>query len=114
MIYLDYNRIEMRWNMPKKKKKRYTAKTRGRIMVIFVFFSAVVATLGYTLLFNLKHINDLENEKKELKKEKISLKDEESAILADIKRLSDPLYVSRYAREKYFYSKEGELILRLK
>ena len=99
--------------MPKKKKKRYTAKTRGRIMVIFVFFGAIIVTLGYTILFNLKQINDLEIEKKKLKKEKIELKDKESARLADIKRLSDPLYVSRYAREKYFYSKEGEIILRM-
>ena len=62
--------------MPKKKKKRYTAKTRGRIMVIFVFFGAIIVTLGYTILFNLKQINDLEIEKKKLKKEKIELKDD--------------------------------------
>ena len=99
--------------MPKKKKKGYTAKTRGRIMVIFVFFSAIIATLGYTLLFNLKQVSDLENEKKKLKNEIVELKEKESAIVADIKRLSDPLYVSRYAREKYYYSKEGEIILRM-
>ena len=38
---------------------------------------------------------------------------QEEATEADIKRLSDPLYVARYAREKYLYSKEGEIILRI-
>ncbi len=99
--------------MASKKKKRYSAKTRGRIMVLFAFFGAIIATLSYTLLFNLKQISDLEYEKRKLNKEKIELKDDENATLADIKRLSDSLYVARYAREKYFYSKDGELILRL-
>ena len=36
-----------------------------------------------------------------LKDEEVVLLEEEEAILADIKRLSDPLYVARYAREKY-------------
>ena len=39
--------------------------------------------------------------------------EQEEATLADIERLSDPVYVARYAREKYFYSKEGEIILRI-
>ena len=99
--------------MSKKRRKKYTAKTRGRILVIFVFFGAIIATLSYTLLLNLKQIRDLEDEKKELSNEKIVLKEEENAALADIKRLSDPLYVARYAREKFFYSKEGEIILRI-
>ena len=31
----------------------------------------------------------------------------------DIKKLNDPDYVARYAREKYLYSKNGELIIRI-
>ena len=42
------------------------------------------------------------------------LLDEEETVQADIKRLSDPDYIARYVREKYMYSKEGELILRIK
>ena len=96
-----------------KKKRKYTAKTRGRIMVLFTFFGAIILTLGYTLFFNLKQISDLNKEKDSLVNEKVSLKEKEKAILADIKRLSDPEYVARYAREKYYYSKDGELIIKL-
>ena len=41
------------------------------------------------------------------------LKDEQASLESDIDRLSDDVYVARYAREKYFYSKEGELILKI-
>lgn len=96
-----------------KKCRKYTAKTKGRMVVIFLFFGAIISTLGYTLVFNLKHVNDMKKELRDLEKEEFSLLEQEEAIQADIKRLSDPLYVARYAREKYFYSREGELILRI-
>lgn len=43
----------------------------------------------------------------------ISLKDEQEILNSDIKKLEDPDYVARYAREKYMYSKDGELIIRI-
>lgn len=96
-----------------RKKRRYTAKTKGRMLVIFVFFGAIISTLGYTLFHNLKQINDMKNELESLEEESSILLAKEEATLADIKRLSDPAYVARYAREKYFYSREGEIILRI-
>lgn len=97
-----------------KKKKHYTAKTKSRMLIIFLFFGAIISTLGYTFVHDLKRIKDMQQEKKALTEEKKALEEEETTILADIKRLSDPAYIARYAREKYFYSKEGELILRIK
>ena len=97
-----------------KKRKKYTVKTKGRMLVIFLFFGAIISTLGYTLVLNLKQVNDMKKELKALEEEKVFLLEQEEATEADIKRLSDPLYIARYAREKYFYSREGELILRIK
>lgn len=96
-----------------KKRHKYTKKTKGRMFIIFLFFGAIISTLGYTLFSNLKQINILVNEKKSLSEEKVSLKEKQESLEADIERLSDPEYIARYAREKYFYSKEGELILRI-
>lgn len=96
-----------------KKRKRYTAKTTGRMIVIFLFFVTVISTLCYTLFNNLYKINDIKNKLSELEKEKIALSEKEAELEADIKRLSEPEYIARYAREKYFYSKEGEIILRM-
>lgn len=83
------------------------------MFIIFLFFGAIISTLGYTLVLNLNRVNEMKKELKALEDEKASLLEQEEATLADIKRLSDPLYIARYAREKYFYSREGELILRM-
>ena len=96
-----------------KKKHRYTKKTKGRMFIIFLFFISIISTLSYTLINNLKQINDISNEKKSLKEEKISLKEKQATLMADIEKLSDPEYIAKYAREKYFYSKNGEIILRM-
>lgn len=95
-----------------KKRKKYNVTTKGRMFVIFLFFCFVIATLGYTLILNMKQINDMNKELKFLENKKDLLLEEEKVLESDIKRLSDSLYVARYAREKFFYSKEGELILR--
>lgn len=97
-----------------KKKKKYSAKTKSRMLVIFMFFGIIIFTLSYTLLCNLREIGGLVSEINDLEKEYLFLLDEEAAIEADIKRLEDPEYIARYAREKYLYSKDGEIILRIK
>lgn len=96
-----------------KKRRKYTGKTKGRMFIIFIFFGAVISTLGYTLFNNLHQINILIIEKRELMDEKEELKDKQESLESDIERLSDSEYIARYAREKYFYSKDGELILRI-
>lgn len=55
----------------------------------------------------------INEEKKSLNDKLISLKDEQEILNSDIKKLEDPDYVARYAREKYMYSKDGELIIRI-
>ena len=96
-----------------KKRRKYTRKTKGRMFVIFLFFGAIIVTLGYTLFTNLQQISSMNKEKISLNKEKDELNEEMESLEADIARLSDPEYIARYAREKYFYSKDGELILRI-
>lgn len=100
--------------MAKGRRKKYTVKTRGRIFVVFFLFIFIGSTLGYTLLFNVYQIIDLKLKMKSLNEEMVLLEDEKKVIEADIKKLQDSEYIARYAREKYFYSKEGELILRIK
>ena len=58
-------------------------------------------------------ILDKYHEKGELEKEIVALKEKEEQLKVDVNRLEDPDYVARFAREKYMYSKDGEIILRL-
>lgn len=55
----------------------------------------------------------MKEQKKELEDRIASLKEEEKVLESDIQKLEDPSYVARYAREKYLYSKDGEIIIRM-
>ena len=94
--------------------RKYGVKTKSRMIIIFLAFLVVICTLSYTLFLNVKQIVVLEKEMDKLTSQKNSLESEEVVIKEDIKRLEDPVYIARYAREKYYYSKEGEIILRIK
>lgn len=96
-----------------KKQEKRIARTTGRMVIMFVVFNAVVATMGYTLIYNFAEVGKMKKDLKELKKEKVSLLEQEEAVQADIKRLSDPEYVARYVREKHFFSRDNEIILRM-
>ena len=52
-------------------------------------------------------------EKDILNEELNSLKEKETELSTDVLKLQDSEYIARYLREKYYYSKEGEYILRL-
>ena len=99
--------------MKKTRRRKYTVKTKSRMFIIFMLFGVVISTLGYSLFNNLYQINTLQKEKKALE-EKLAVLNEETEVLeADIEKLSDSDYIARYVREKYYYSKKGELIIRM-
>jgi len=100
-------------NVSKNRKKRKASKTKIRVFFAFVVFSVVTCALGYNLFTNVVGINKMLKEKKELKEQIVSLKEEKKVLETDILKLEDPDYIAKYVREKYFYSKEGEVILRI-
>ena len=55
----------------------------------------------------------MQDEKKGLKEQIVALEEEQQILETDIQKLEDPDYIAKYVREKYFYSKEGEVILRI-
>ena len=96
-----------------KKKKRKASKSKIRIFLALVVFGSVMVALGYNCLSNILKINDMNQEKKNLQEKLTSLQEEKELLETDILKLEDPDYIAKYVREKYFYSKDGELILRL-
>ena len=96
-----------------KKKRKKTVKSKIRIFFALVVFGTVISLLGYNCLTNVIKIQKLKNEKDVLEEELVSLKEEKEILETDILRLEDSDYIAKYVREKYFYSKDGELILRL-
>ena len=96
-----------------KKKKRKTFKFKVRIFVAVVVFGAVTSALGYNCLMNIVKIQELKNKKKSYEEEIISVREEKKLNETKILSLEDDEYFAKYVREKYFYSKDGELKLRL-
>lgn len=96
----------MKNNVPKKKKKKS-----------FIFkFMLCIFIIGMCIISSYDNINNIrkkQKEKKELTEKLEKLKDEEITLSDDVEKLKNPEYAARYAREKYFYSKNGEKILKI-
>ena len=97
--------------MTKKKKKK--SKHKVRCFFAFLVFSGITIILGYNLFCNVVAINKMKEEKLSLETKLVDLEKEKTVLEGDIRKLNDPDYIAKYVREKYFYSKEGELILRI-
>lgn len=96
--------------MAKKKKNKKKLKR-----MLFLGMSSIAIIIGttYTIGKYWVEIYDKYQEKKELKKKLVTLKEKEEELKVDASKLQDPDYIARYAREKYSYSKDGEIILRI-
>ena len=93
-------------------KSKARRKRRFKSIFVFVFFMLLISYLSYNLFVSINKIISINKEKKELEGRIVSLQEEEKKLQADIQKLEDPTYIARYAREKYLYSKDGELIIR--
>lgn len=96
-----------------KTKKRRIKKHKIRFLLVFVFFGSITAVLGYNLISNMLIIKDMNSQKKDLKNKIVDLIKEKESLETDILKLEDPDYIAKYVRERYFYSKDGEFILRI-
>lgn len=90
---------------PKKKALRFVFFGIASCAFIIYFFGFVVS-VAFDIMAKY--------EEKELLNEKlISLKEKEQELSIDVEKLKDPEYVARYLREKFFYSKEDEYIIKI-
>ena len=95
--------------MPRKISK----KTKRRLFTI-VLITHTIATL---FLINVGKMFFQIMEKREeeafLIEELKRLENEEAYLKVEVEKLNDPDYVARYARERYLYSKDGEITIRI-
>ena len=95
--------------MAKKKKSKF----RYRALLLIPICIALVIAVAITFGSYWNKIFAKYKEKKELESQIIVLKEKEEELKVEVDRLEDPDYVARFARERYMYSKDGEIILRL-
>ena len=98
----------------KKQKKTVKVKKNAKRILIFGFFSLLSITIVLSSVLNVvNQIIDKYHEADELEEKLANLSEEEENLNNEILKLQDKDYLARYAREKYFYSKNGELIIRI-
>ena len=96
------------------KKRKVKAKKQAFRIVVFgsvclLIISGILTTITTVWI----EIFAKYKEKEKLEDQILALKQEEEELSVDVERLQDPEYVARYLREKYFYSKNGEYIIRI-
>lgn len=95
------------------KKKSLHIKKSIKSFSFIIIILCFCGGLSYIVIDTLIDIYSKFNESKELKETISSLKKNEDYLNNEIKKLEDSEYLARYAREKYFYSKDGEFIIRI-
>ena len=94
-----------------KPKKHHKVK---RFLTLGLLSLSIIFVVSFTIGKYWIEIYDKYQEKQELEKTLKELKEKEEILKADATKLQDPDYIARYAREKYLYSKDGEIILQIK
>ena len=96
----------------KKNKKTVIIKNLQR-KGILIFLMIIVGVIFSGLARDWVAIGNNAMQKKKLEKEYQELQDKQEVLEQEVTKLQDEDYVLRYAREKYGYSKDGELIIRI-
>ena len=84
-----------------------------RFLVFGVFSIVVISAVLGSISKVWINIYEKYKEKENLEKKLVSLQEDGESLSIDVEKLKDPEYVARYLREKYFYSSDGEYIIRL-
>ncbi len=93
--------------------KKYTIKTRIRLMLFSV---GAILSFGFFVYTFFNSFMKVYNNKKEvtyLTKVLNEKREEEEQLKLDIGKLKDSEYLARYTRERYLYSGDNEIIIKL-
>lgn len=94
--------------------KKVTKKDRRRITVLIIIFIPLLTLFVSNMFSYWSQIYNNIKEKKELENLYKEILEEEETLKSEIVKLQDDEYVARYAREKFLYSKDGEIIIKIK
>lgn len=93
--------------------RRVPKGAKPRIFVSITVFLLIVLYFLFTLGYYGVKLISLKNEQNNLSNNLVELQSEEKNLKNEIEKLKDPDYLARYAREHFFYSKDGEYIIRI-
>ena len=96
--------------MARSKTRKKKLRQKPIVYVVCLFILCVFAFDSFKYC---ESIFTALKEKKELTHKLSDLKSKEKELELDANKLQNSDYIARYAREKYFYSKDGELVIKI-
>lgn len=93
--------------------KKLSPKTKFRVTFLFLCVIISFSFFIYTLFSNVTQMINNVKENKSLKEEYADSLKKEDELNSEIEKLQDPEYLARYAREKYLYSADNEIIIKI-
>jgi len=93
--------------------KKMSQKTKFRVTFLMLCF-IISSVLFVSSIFS--YISQINETKKEISMLEKTYKDslaEEENLKDEINKLQDPEYMAKYAREKYLYSKDDEIVIKI-
>lgn len=88
-------------------------QARRRFLVFFFIYALITGILIHNIGSSFIQIYEKNKEKKEFEQRIVELKEKEDELKGTVTKLQNPDYIARYAREKYLFSKDGEIIIRI-
>ena len=89
------------------------SKYKIRLCLYALTFVFLVGIMTLSCFSTWQKIYNNKKEKERLESVYTSLLTDEANLEDDVKKLQDPEYVAKYAREKYLYTKDGEYVIDL-
>lgn len=93
--------------------KRVSRKDKRRLTVLILIFIPLLTLFISNMFSYWSKIYNNVKETKKLEKQYSEKIEKENSLKTEIEKLHDPEYVAKYAREKYLYSKKGEIIIKM-
>ncbi len=93
-------------------KHKVTKKERRRLTLFILAFLFIIGFTCINIFPDWLKIMQNKQEITLLQESYEELLDTEEALKAEVQKLKDPEYVERYAKEKFLYTKEDEIIIR--
>jgi cell division protein DivIC len=93
---------------PQSTPPNYGRKRRMRLLQIIVVL--FLSWAGYTYYSQSQQLAEKQRELADLQSQMTKAQEEKKGLELKVKRLNDKEYISELAREKFFLSKEGEII----
>ena len=91
---------------------KHSKKEKKRLVFISFAIIGIIVLLVVTVYSDWKTIMVNNSKINALTEKYQGLLDEEKSLQSEVTKLKDPAYVARYAKEKFLYTSENEVILR--